>query len=221
LSHIFVFLKNRNRVRARQEVQKFVAPIRIHLESNYVELHTTEPTGYLGPKPGIAGGTAPTMSSTEDRLLAVALNAWKQNIERAGKVFSTRSTADLQKEVAPGKNRLIYLWGHLTAVHDAMLPLLGLGPRLHPELDVPFITKPDKSVPDLPSAEEVKTAWEEVNGKLASEFAKLSPADWLQKHSAVSDEDFAKDPSRNRFAVLLSRTNHLAFHIGQTALLPK
>jgi hypothetical protein len=60
------------------------------------------------------------------------MNAWKQNIERAGKIFSGRSTADLQQEVAPGKNRLIYLWGHLTAVHDAMLPLLGLGPRLLP-----------------------------------------------------------------------------------------
>jgi DinB superfamily len=162
-----------------------------------------------------------TMPSTEERLLTVALNAWKQNVERAEKIFSGRSAADLEKEVAPGKNRLIYLWGHLTAVHDAMLPLLGLGPRLHPELDVPFITKPDKSVPDLPSADAVKKAWEEVNGKLASEFAKLSPADWLQKHSAVSDEDFAKDPLRNRFAVLLSRTSHLAFHLGQTALLPK
>jgi hypothetical protein len=31
------------------------------------------------------------------------------------------------QEVAPGKNRLIYLWGHLTAVHDAMLPLLVWG----------------------------------------------------------------------------------------------
>jgi hypothetical protein len=180
-----------------------------------------EPAGYLGLNLESRKEYSRTMSSTEGQLVAVALNAWKQNIERAGKIFSGRSAAELQKEVAPGKNRLIYLWGHLTAVHDAMLPLLGFGPRLHPELDVPFITKPDKSVPDLPSADEVKKAWEEVNGKLASEFAKLSPADWLQKHSAVSDEDFAKDPLRNRFAVLLSRTNHLAFHLGQTALLPK
>jgi hypothetical protein len=161
------------------------------------------------------------MPTKEELFLAVTLNAWKQNIERAGKIFTGRSAAELQSEVAPGKNRLIYLWGHLSAVHDAMLPLLGLGPRLHPELDVPFITKPDKSVPDLPSADEVKKAWDEVNGKLASEFAKLSPADWLQKHSAVSDEDFIKEPLRNRFAILLSRTNHLSFHLGQTALIPK
>src|SRR5580698_3350709 len=159
--------------------------------------------------------------STETLLIDAALLIWKQNVDRADKFFSGLSEQQLSQEIAPGKNRLIYLWGHLSAVHDAMLPLLGLGPRLHPELDVPFITKPDKSVPDLPSADEVKKAWDEVNGKLASEFAKLSPADWLQKHSAISDEDFIKEPLRNRFAILLSRTNHLSFHLGQTALIPK
>jgi hypothetical protein len=33
--------------------------------------------------------------------------------------------------------------------------------------------------------------------------------------TSVSEEDFAKDASRNRFAVLLSRTNHLSYHLGQ------
>jgi len=36
----------------------------------------------------------------------------------------------LEQQVAPGKNRLIYLWGHLTAVNDGLLPLLGIGERL-------------------------------------------------------------------------------------------
>jgi len=43
-------------------------------------------------------------------------------------------------------------------------------------------------------------------------------SDWRQRHTAVSEEDFAKDPSRNRFAVLLSRTNHLSYHLGQALL---
>src|SRR5277367_1646593 len=153
---------------------------------------------------------------TNDQLLeSGALNVWKANIERADKLFSNLTAEQLQKEIAPGKNRLIYLWGHLTAVHDAMLPLLGFGPRLHAELDAAFISKPDRSVPNLPSAEEVKKSWNEVNGKLREGFAKLSPSDWLQKHAAVSEEDFAKDPLRNRFAILLSRTNHLSYHLGQ------
>jgi len=49
-------------------------------------------------------------------------------------------------------------------------------------------------------------------------FEKMSESDWVQRHSAVSEEDFAKDPSRNRFAILLSRTNHLSYHLGQALL---
>jgi ribose 1,5-bisphosphokinase PhnN len=46
----------------------------------------------------------------------------------------------------------------------------------------------------------------------------MSWSDWAQRHSAVSEEDFAKDASRNRFAILLSRTNHLSYHLGQAVL---
>ncbi|HXP07126.1 MAG TPA: DinB family protein [Acidobacteriaceae bacterium] len=158
---------------------------------------------------------------SEQALVASAVNSWKISIERADKIFSPLDNEQLQKEVAPGKNRLIYLLGHLTAVHDRMLPLLGLGERLHPELDPLFITSPDRTVAELPAAGDLKKSWNEVNGKLLAGFASLSPAQWLEKHSSVSEEDFAKDPSRNRFAILLSRTSHIAFHVGQTALIPK
>jgi hypothetical protein len=160
-------------------------------------------------------------TSNEELLLAVALNAWNTNIERADKLFSSLTPEQLGKEIAPGKNRLIYLWGHLTAVHDLMLPLIGVGPRLHAELDEPFLTKADKAAPDLPSAEVVKEHWNEVNEKLREGFAKFSAADWLQKHTAVSAEDFAKEPHRNRFAILLSRTNHLSYHLGQAVIRDK
>ena len=159
------------------------------------------------------------MTTTNGELfLSGALAAWKTNIERADKLFSALTPEQLAKEIAPGKNRLIYLWGHLTAVHDAMLPLLGFGPRLHPEFDAPFLSQPDKAVHNPPSAEEVGKSWSEVNGHLHAAFAKLSPSDWLQKHTSVSEEDFAKNPARNRFAVLLSRTNHLSYHLGQAVL---
>jgi hypothetical protein len=162
-----------------------------------------------------------TLMTNDELYLAVALSGWMGNIERANKIFSGLSDQDLMKEIAPGKNRLIYLWGHLTAVHDAMLPLLGIGRRLHPEFDVAFISNPDKTQAEIPSVELVRKAWREVNDTLFEGFASLSAADWLKKHGAVSEEAFAKEPLRNRLAVLLSRTNHLAYHLGQTALRPK
>ena len=157
----------------------------------------------------------------EELYLQVALNGWRGNIERADKMFSSLSDQEALQEIVPGKNRLIYLWGHLTATHDAMLPLLGLGQRLHPEFDVAFISNPDKTQAGIPSVELVRKAWREVNGRLFEEFANLSATDWLKKHGAVSEEDFAKEPLRNRLAILLSRTNHLAHHLRQTALRPK
>lgn len=40
-----------------------------------------------------------------------------------------------------------------------------------------------------------------------------------QKHSAVSEEDFAKEPHRNKLNLLLNRTNHLSYHHGQLVFL--
>jgi hypothetical protein len=99
-----------------------------------------------------------------------------------------------------------------------MLPLLGLGERLRPEFDVAFISNPDKSQADIPSHEQVREAWTSVNSELSKGFERMSWSGWLQRHSNVSVEDFAKDPSRNRFAILLSRTNHLSYHLGQAVL---
>ena len=159
--------------------------------------------------------------TNEERFVAVALSAWKTNVERADKLFSSLTDDQLLKEIAPGKNRSIYLWGHLTAVHDAMLPLLGFGPRLYSEFDGPFVTNPDDAKSEMPPADAVRKAWKEVNGKLSDEFAKLRAEQWLDKHTSVSDADFVLEPLRNRLAVLLSRTSHVAYHVGQAALRSK
>src|SRR5271169_5504904 len=156
--------------------------------------------------------------STEKSLIDSALRAWKSNVEQAEKMFGSLSPEQLEQEVAPGKNRLIYLWGHLAAVHDRLLPLLGVGERLHPEFDAMFISNPDKSVPLTVSEQSLKTAWQEINQKLWEGFSKFSDSEWAQRHTAVSEEDFEREPHRNRFAVLLGRTAHLAYHLGQATL---
>src|ERR1700758_2238371 len=148
----------------------------------------------------------------------VAINSWRLVLERADKMFSKMTDEQLLTEVAPGKNRGIYLLGHLTAVHDRMFSILGLGPRLHPDLDAVFIDNPDKAVSEMPSAGQLKQYWNEVNEKLLAQFQSLGPDEWLLQHRAMSDEDYAKDPTRNRLAVLLSRTNHLSYHLGQVTL---
>ena len=149
--------------------------------------------------------------------VALALKSWKTQVDRAEKLFGALSSDELLREIAPGRNRVLYLWGHLTAAHDSMLALLGLRERLHPEFDVAFISNPDRSQANIPSHEQVRAAWTVVNTELWKGFEKMSWNDWIQPHSAVSEDDFAKDASRNRFAVLLSRTNHLSYHLGASA----
>lgn len=156
--------------------------------------------------------------TNEELYAACAVKSWKQVLNRFTAGITALNDEQLQKPVAPGKNRLYYLLGHLTAVHDQLLPMLGIGDRLHPEFDAPFLTNPDGAVSDPISAADLKAAWVEVNAKLTTTFEQFTPADWLKKHAAVSDEDFAKEPTRNRLSVLLSRTNHLSFHTGQTVL---
>jgi len=95
---------------------------------------------------------------------------WKSNVERADKLFGALSPEQLEKEVAPGKNRLIYLLGHLAAVNDGLLPLLGIGERLHPEFDVMFLSNPDKSIQLTVSGQSLKGAWQEINRKLWDGF---------------------------------------------------
>ena len=72
----------------------------------------------------------------EGSYTALGLKAWKAQVDRADKLFGALSPEQVLQEIAPGRNRLLYLWGHLTAIHDAMLPLLGLGKRSYPEFDV-------------------------------------------------------------------------------------
>src|SRR2546425_12065080 len=88
--------------------------------------------------------------ANEGSYVALALKVWKAQIERADKLFGGLSSEEVLREIAPGRNRLLYLWGHLTAMHDAMLPLLGLGDRFHPEVDVAFVSNSDQSQAAIP-----------------------------------------------------------------------
>ena len=158
--------------------------------------------------------------STEEVFVANTVGVWRGTFERADKLFSELSNDELQKRVAPGRNRLVYLLGHLTAMHDRMNVLLGASERVNQSFDAFFLTSAD-GASELPPTQEVRDVWKQVNIRLDATIASVSPGEWLQKHTAVTGEDFAKDPLRNKLSILLTRTNHLSYHLGQTSLVPR
>jgi len=155
----------------------------------------------------------------QQMLVKMALQSWDAEVKKMSAVFDGLSDEHIQEAIAPGRNRAIYLLGHMTAVHDRMLPLLGFGDRLYPHLDEPFINNPDKVITDLPPVQELRNNWRHVNVLLKEHFQELGATEWLQRHMNVSDEDFVHEPHRNKMSVLLSRTNHMASHMGQLALM--
>jgi len=156
--------------------------------------------------------------TNEELLVATAVGSWKQIIGRADSVIAKYTDEQLDRHVAPGRNRVRYLIGHLVAIDDRLFTGLGIGERLHPELDAAYVTNPDGTLPDPVSTEELKKAWFEVHSKLTAAFEQMTAVQWLERHTAVSEEDFTKEPLRNRLAMMLSRTNHVSMHVGQALL---
>lgn len=78
---------------------------------------------------------------------------------------------------------------------------------------------PDKSGLPLPTLAELRQYWPQVHERLQEAFQQLPVREWFARHTAVSEEDFARPPYRNRLSVLLSRTSHAAYHTGQLLLL--
>lgn len=149
----------------------------------------------------------------------MALMAWETYISRVSKLLNELPDDTLAIQVAPNRNTGTYLLGHLTATHDAMLPALGLGERLYPQLEQPFLTSPDGSGLPVPSLQELREYWTKVNATLAERMATLQPEEWFNRHTIVSETDFAKEPHRNKLNLLINRTNHLSYHYGQLIFL--
>ena len=156
---------------------------------------------------------------TQLLFVKMGLLTWEGQLKRATNLLNTLTDEQLSKEISPGRNTGVYVMGHLIAVHDAIVPLFGLGERLHPELDEAFINNPDKSGKQMPTLSQLREYWKEVHQHLGERLASLSEEQWFQRHNSVSDEDFQKEPHRNKLNVLIGRANHLAYHLGQLVLL--
>ena len=159
------------------------------------------------------------MDDQRQLFVRMALDAWSNELKATNTLLAKLTDEQVMREIAPSRNRGIYLLGHLTAVHDGMLRLLRFQDRLHPELDKPFLNEADKVATDLPSLTDLRAQWKEVNDTLMDHVKGLPADEWFTRHANISEEDFPKEPHRNRLNVLLSRTNHLAYHRGQLVLL--
>ena len=155
------------------------------------------------------------MLSSKKVFVKMALMAWETYNDRVNKLIDKLTDEQLSREIAPGKNTGTYLFGHLIAINDNLFPLFGLGKNIYPQLGKIFVDAPDKSGFEFPSPAELKKYWHDVNSKLADYFSKMTPDDWFTKHNAVSAGDFAKEPHRNKLNVILNRTNHQSYHLGQ------
>jgi DinB superfamily len=144
---------------------------------------------------------------------------WNALLKNCDTLLDSLSDEQLLADVAPGKNRGIYLLGHLIAVHDDMMPLLGLGEKEHTALFEVFVKSADKAVEPIPAAAELRLLWKKQLESLNQKLATISADAWFEKHTAVSAEDFTKEPNRNKLNVIITRTTHLSYHLGQLALL--
>jgi len=157
--------------------------------------------------------------SQKEIFIKMVLSAWETQNSRLDKLLSKLSDEQLVAEVTPGRNSGVYLLGHLVAINDAMIPLLGFGDRLYPQLENIFISNPDKSGFEKPAIADLKKYWVEVNAELSRHISIMHPDEWFTRHNSVSDEDFAKEPHRNKLNILINRANHQSYHLGQLAFL--
>lgn len=158
------------------------------------------------------------MTST-DLIVKMVMDRWNGSIGSINKILNALTDEQLQKEIAPGKNRGTYVLGHLIAVHDDMLILLDMGEKLYPELFEPFIKNADKIATKVPTVIELRTMWERQNAYMKEKFEEMKTEDWFAKHTAVSEQDFMMEPHRNKLNIIITRTSHLQYHAGQIVLL--
>ena len=96
--------------------------------------------------------------NTMNTIVKMVMDRWYASIKSCDSLLNTISNEQLQNEIAPNKNRGVYLLGHLIAVHDDMMILLNLGEKLYPQLQKPFIELPDKAGLEIMSTNELRAA---------------------------------------------------------------
>ena len=154
-----------------------------------------------------------------DIAIQIAVNQWELTVNIGTKNLNQLSDTSLDQQVAPGKNTGKYIIGHLIAINDAMPELLGIGESVHPELVQTYIKQPDGSADNPKTVHQLRELWTETHDRVTNIIKGLPAEDWLARHNAMTDNEYTKNPLRNRLSLLTSRINHFSYHIGQLRLL--
>ena len=155
----------------------------------------------------------------QELVIKMIIAEWQKQNTRLDQLLDTLSEEQVSGPTAPGRNSGIYLLGHLTVVNDGIIPLLGFGEKLHPELEPLFLTNPENPAIERPSLTTLKKYWKEVNAVLDENISKMKTEDWFTRHNAVTAEAFLKEPHRNKLNILINRGSHQSYHLGQLAYL--
>lgn len=159
------------------------------------------------------------MKDSKEIIVKMVIDLWKARIEETGHLLDSLSDTQLYRDIAPGKNRGVYLFGHLIAAHDQMFPLLGLRNLVFPDYNRIFISNPDRAIQEIPKLSDLRTNWKKLHIELNGHITNMPIETWFHGHTSVSHKDFVNEPHRNRLNIVLTRTNHLSTHYGQLLLL--
>lgn len=150
--------------------------------------------------------------------LNICLLNWNAQNKRIRKIIDTISDENYSKPIVEGGNTPSWILGHLAEADDALLELMGIGKRLYPDLKTIYHHERGNNQSGHLSRQEVGTRFDAILSQLDGAFDSWTEKEWLSRHTAISDEDFKKEPHRNKLNVLLSRTTHKASHLGQLAM---
>ncbi len=160
-----------------------------------------------------------TNTADKELFIKMVLSNWEMQISRMNNLLAKLSDAELTNQTATNRNTGVYLLGHLAAISDGMFVFLGLGEKLDPAMYELFVSNPENSGLEKPSIAELKDYWNKVNAELSQKINAMSVDEWFSPHTAIKEEDFVKEPHRNKLNIVINRTNHLSYHLGQLAYL--
>ena len=153
--------------------------------------------------------------------IEICLLQWTTYNTRMQKMLDGISTQGFSTAIVPNGNSPSWLFGHLVDTDDKLLDLFGIRSRLFPELEKIYHHERGANQSGHLSKEELIAKWKAISTELEGAFKSWGEKEWMGRHNAVSEEDFKKEPHRNKLNVMLSRVEHKASHLGQIAMLPK